>query len=113
MGKTRSTPLGGGRRDRLLARGGRVLLAAPSFGWTLLFFLVPLGILLVYSFGQVDVITLNLHFGWTLENYERSASAALDGHNDRFLVYQQRARDEENILRGVLRQLGWSLPDFK
>jgi spermidine/putrescine transport system permease protein len=54
-----------------VAHGGRVLLAAPSFGWTILFFLVPLGILLVYSFGQVDVITLRLHFGWTLENYER------------------------------------------
>ena len=25
----------------------------------------------------------------------------------------QRARDEEGILRGVLKQLGWGLPDFK
>jgi ABC-type spermidine/putrescine transport system permease subunit I len=69
------TPPGPGRREWLLAHGGRVLLAAPSFGWTLLFFLVPLGILLVYSFGQVDVITLQLRFGWTLENYERIGDA--------------------------------------
>ena len=60
-----------------------------------------------------EVVQAHPHLLLTLENYERSASAALDGHNDRFLVYQQRARDEENILRGVLRQLGWALPDFK
>jgi hypothetical protein len=60
-----------------------------------------------------EVVQAHPHLLLTLENYERSAAAAVDGHNDRFLVYQQRARDEENILRGVLRQLGWALPDFK
>jgi hypothetical protein len=60
-----------------------------------------------------EVVQAHPHLLLTLENYERSADAAVQGHNDRFLVYQQRARDEEVILRGVLRQLGWALPDFK
>jgi spermidine/putrescine transport system permease protein len=44
-------------------------LVLPSALWTLLFFVVPLGIMVVYSFGQRDVVTLELHWGWTLENY--------------------------------------------
>lgn len=61
---------------RLRARGrvawaARQLLVAPSAGWTLLFFLVPLGILVVYSFGQIDLVTLKLRWGWTLESYVR------------------------------------------
>jgi hypothetical protein len=60
-----------------------------------------------------EVVMAHPHLLLTLENYERSADAAVEGHNDRFLVYQQRARDEEVILRGVLKQLGWALPDFK
>ena len=60
-----------------------------------------------------EVVQAHPHLLLALENYERSADAAVEGHNDRFLVYQQRARDEEVILRGVLKQLGWVLPDFK
>lgn len=60
-----------------------------------------------------EVVMAHPHLLLTLENYERSADAAVLGHNDRFLVYQQRARDEEGILRGVLRQLGWGLPEIK
>ena len=60
-----------------------------------------------------DVVQAHPHLLLCLENYERSADAAVEGHNDRFLVYQQRARDEEAILRGVLKQLGWALPEFK
>lgn len=60
-----------------------------------------------------EVVMAHPHLLLCLENYERSAEAAVDGQNDRFLVYQQRARDEEGILRGVLKQLGWGLPDFK
>ncbi len=60
-----------------------------------------------------EVVQAHPHLLLALENYERSADAAVEGHNDRFLVYQQRARDEEGILRGVLKQLGWALPDLK
>ena len=45
------------------------LLAVPSFGWTLLFFLVPLGFLFAYSLGEIDIITFQVHWGWTLDNY--------------------------------------------
>ena len=60
-----------------------------------------------------DVVMAHPHLLLTLENYERSAQAAVESHNERFLIYQLRARDEENILRGVLKQLGWLLPEVK
>lgn len=60
-----------------------------------------------------EVVMAHPHLLLTLENYERSSAAAVEGQNERFLIYQQRARDEEGILRGVLKQLGWALPDFK
>lgn len=60
-----------------------------------------------------EVVMAHPHLLLTLENYERSAEAAVEAKNDRFLIYQQRARDEENVLRGVLKQLGWSLPSIK
>ncbi len=59
---------GRGRRSRLRPRA---LLALPGFAWTSLFFLAPLALLLVYSLGQIDVITFNVSWGWTLESYRR------------------------------------------
>lgn len=58
-----------------------------------------------------EVVQAHPHLLLTLENYERSAFAATEGHAERFLIYQQRALDEEQVLRGVLKQLGWALPD--
>lgn len=52
-------------------RGFRHALALPNFAWAALFFLAPLGLLIVYSFGQTDILTFDVVFGWTLENYER------------------------------------------
>jgi ABC-type spermidine/putrescine transport system permease subunit I len=49
----------------------RHALAAPNLVWALLFFFVPIGFLAVYSFGQMDIITFKVTFGWTLDNYER------------------------------------------
>lgn len=60
-----------------------------------------------------EVVMAHPHLLLTLENYERSAQAAVDGQTERFLIYQQRARDEAGILRGVMKQLGWALPDVK
>jgi hypothetical protein len=60
-----------------------------------------------------EVVQAHPHLLLTLENYERSADSAVQGFGERFLIYQQRARNEEVILRGVLKQLGWALPDFK
>jgi spermidine/putrescine transport system permease protein len=45
------------------------LLAVPSVGWTVLFFLAPLGLLLVYSFGTTNLLTYQVDFGWTTSNY--------------------------------------------
>lgn len=60
-----------------------------------------------------EVAQAHPHVLLVLENYERAAEAAKDGKAERFLILQQRARDEERILRGVLKQLGWSLPEIR
>lgn len=56
-----------------------------------------------------EVAQAHPHLLLVLENYERAAEAAKDGGSQRFLIYQQRARDEERVLRGVLKQLGFPL----
>jgi hypothetical protein len=56
-----------------------------------------------------EVAQAHPHLLLVLENYERAAEAAKDGGAQRFLIYQQRARDEERVLRGVLKQLGFPL----
>jgi ABC-type spermidine/putrescine transport system permease subunit I len=38
-------------------------------GWTLLFFIVPLVLLFVYSFGSTNLLTYEVEFGWTTHNY--------------------------------------------
>ena len=58
-----------------------------------------------------EVTQAHPHLLLMLENYERAADAAADGEARRFVVYQRRARDEEQILRGILRQLGFPMPD--
>jgi ABC-type spermidine/putrescine transport system permease subunit I len=58
-------------RHALSAFGQRAALSTPAFGWTLLFFIVPLVILVVYSFGQVNYETLAVHWGWNLQNYSQ------------------------------------------
>jgi ABC-type spermidine/putrescine transport system permease subunit I len=58
------------RRPRL----GRQGLILPALLWTLVFFVVPLGLMVVYSFGQIDIITFQTTFGWTLDNYRALAN---------------------------------------
>jgi hypothetical protein len=60
-----------------------------------------------------EVVQAHPHLLLMLENYERSADAAIEGKAERFMVYQQRARDEERTFRGVLKQLGYTLPADK
>src|SRR5262249_19503122 len=50
---------------------GRAALGAPAFGWTLAFFIAPLVILALYSLGQINFYTLQLHWGWTTSNYSQ------------------------------------------
>jgi ABC-type spermidine/putrescine transport system permease subunit I len=47
----------------------RQLLLVPSLAWYVLFFLAPLVLVGIHSFGQISLITFDMHFGWTLQNY--------------------------------------------
>ncbi len=47
----------------------RQLLLLPSLAWFLAFFLAPLLLVAVDSFGQISLVTFEMHFGWTLQNY--------------------------------------------
>jgi len=60
-----------------------------------------------------EVVQAHPHLLLVLENYERAADAATRGEMEKFLVYQQRARDEERTFRGVLKQFGYTLPESK
>ncbi len=44
--------------------------SAPTFIWLILFFVVPLGIIWLYSFGENVTIT-RIETTWTLDNYRR------------------------------------------
>jgi hypothetical protein len=57
-----------------------------------------------------EVAQAHPHLLLVLENCERAADAAKEGRVQRFMIYLQRAREEERTLRGVLKQLGWTLP---
>ena len=56
-----------------------------------------------------EVAQAHPHLLLVLENYERACDAAEQGEPQRFLIYQLRARDEERVLRGILKQLGFPL----
>jgi ABC-type spermidine/putrescine transport system permease subunit I len=68
-GTSRSSRAEGARRRRVREALLHHLLAVPSVGWTVLFFLAPLGLLLVYSFGTTNLLTYQVDFGWTTSNY--------------------------------------------
>jgi hypothetical protein len=58
-----------------------------------------------------EVAQAHPHLLLILEHHRQAAEAASKREVERFLVYRQRALDEEHIFRGVLKQLGWKLPD--
>ena len=60
-----------------------------------------------------EVTQAHPHILLMLENCERAADAAQAGETDRFVIYQRRARDEEQIFRSIMRQLGFPLEDEK
>ena len=49
----------------------RAALLLPAATWTALFFLVPLGLLVLYAFGQINIVTFQVSWGWTFENFTR------------------------------------------
>jgi hypothetical protein len=60
-----------------------------------------------------EVTQAHPHLLLMLENCERAADAAETGAGQRFIVYQRRARDEEQIFRSIMRQFGFPLEDEK
>jgi hypothetical protein len=60
-----------------------------------------------------EVTQAHPHLLLMLENCERASDAAEAGESDRFVIYQRRARDEEQIFRSIMRQLGFPLEDEK
>jgi hypothetical protein len=60
-----------------------------------------------------EVTQAHPHILLMLENCERAADAAESGESDRFVIYERRARDEEQIFRSIMRQLGFPLEDEK
>ncbi|UMP06923.1 ABC transporter permease [Amycolatopsis sp. EV170708-02-1] len=53
-------------------RPGRLLLVVPSAAFTSLFFVAPLALLLVLSFGKVDLADYRTYVGWNPSNYARA-----------------------------------------
>jgi spermidine/putrescine transport system permease protein len=53
----------------------RAALLLPAATWTALFFLLPLGLLVLYAFGQINIITFEVRWGWTFENFTRIADS--------------------------------------
>src|SRR5205814_5048499 len=49
----------------------RGLLALPTLAWVAIFFVVPLGMVIVYSFATISLVTFDTSFGWTLSNYRQ------------------------------------------
>jgi spermidine/putrescine transport system permease protein len=58
-----------GRQGRRPVRLAHHALLLPSGLWTLLFFLGPMVLLVVYSLGSIDLLTFQVSFGWTVGNY--------------------------------------------
>jgi ABC-type spermidine/putrescine transport system permease subunit I len=56
---------------RLGTASVRGLLVLPTLVWMLLFFVVPLAMVIVYSFATISLVTYNMGFGWTLGNYSQ------------------------------------------
>ncbi len=57
-----------------------------------------------------EVALAHPHLLMILEHRERSTDAAVHGEAQEFLKHEQKAFEEERILRAILEQAGWSLP---
>lgn len=60
-----------------------------------------------------EVVQAHPHLLLMLENCERAADAAESGERTRFVTFQRKARDEEQMFRSIMRQLGFPLEDEK
>lgn len=60
-----------------------------------------------------EVVLAHPHLLLMLEHYERAAAAAVSGEAKRFRELVRSAQEEEQLFRGMLRQLGWTVPSPK
>jgi ABC-type spermidine/putrescine transport system permease subunit I len=63
------------RRPPALSGLGRHALLLPTLIITALCFLIPLGLIAVYSFGTVNQVNFDVYFGWTTQNYRDFTSS--------------------------------------
>ena len=64
---------GGGACDS--SRLGRLALLLPTLLITAVCFVVPLGLIALYSFGSVNQVNFDVYFGWTIQNYRDFTSS--------------------------------------
>ncbi len=57
-----------------------------------------------------EITLAHPHLLMALEDYERASDAAEHGETQRFIVYLQKATEEERIMKAIIEQLGWALP---
>ena len=58
-----------GRRSVKFQRLFAHLLVTPTAAWTILFFVAPLVLITIFSFGSENLVTFNIDFGWTASNF--------------------------------------------
>jgi ABC-type spermidine/putrescine transport system permease subunit I len=58
-----------------LSRLGRLALLLPTILITAVCFLVPLGLIGLYSFGSINQVNFDVYFGWTIKNYQGFTSS--------------------------------------
>ena len=60
-----------------------------------------------------EVVQAHPHLLLLLENAERAAVGAVERKPKEFVKFVELAREEEQLFRGILKQLGWELPEFR
>jgi hypothetical protein len=63
-------------------------------------------------FVPPEVRLAHPHLVIMLERYALAADAAVRGKPENFLSIEREARDEEQIFRSIVKQLGWDLPNL-
>lgn len=58
-----------------------------------------------------EVVPAHPHLLLVMQHHERAANAAVERAAKEFLRHVAQATDEERVLRAVLKQLGWELPE--
>ena len=58
-----------------LSRWGRWALLLPTIVITAVCFVVPLGLIALYSFGSINQVNFDIYFGWTTQNYRNFTSS--------------------------------------